>query len=74
MVREKFYNSIKARYKDAEPNLFAYNTERPHQGRGLNGRPPADVFVRCLPKLGTAKGRQEEETCLNQNSAQNANC
>ena len=36
--------------KDLDAYLIRYNTERPHQGRGMKGRTPADVFVRCLPK------------------------
>jgi hypothetical protein len=28
----------------------AYNTKRPHQGRGMNGRTPITVFKAGLPK------------------------
>ena len=31
------------------------NTERPHQGCGMKGRTPAEVFVRCLPKPKTPR-------------------
>ena len=41
--------------KDLDAFLVGYNTERPHQGRGMKGRTPADVFVRCLPKPKTPK-------------------
>ena len=34
---------------------ISYNTERPHQGRGMKGRTPADVFVRYLPEPKTPK-------------------
>ena len=27
-----------------------YNTKRPHQGRGMNGRTPAKVFCDGIPK------------------------
>jgi hypothetical protein len=30
--------------------LVTYNTRRPHQGRGMNGRTPATVFKAALPK------------------------
>ena len=30
--------------------LVTYNTRRPHQGRGMNGRAPAKAFARAIPK------------------------
>ncbi len=36
--------------KDLDAYLIVYNTQRPHQGRGMNGRTPADVFARCCRK------------------------
>lgn len=36
-------------------DAFRHNTERPHQGRGMKGRTPVDVFVRCLPKSKRAR-------------------
>jgi hypothetical protein len=30
--------------------LVTYNTKRPHQGRGMNGRTPITVFTAGLPK------------------------
>jgi hypothetical protein len=30
--------------------LIAYNTRRPHQGRGMNGRTPIQAFIDGLPK------------------------
>ena len=50
MGRKKFYDSIEAMQKDLDAYLIRYNTERPHQGRGMKGRTPADVVIRCLPK------------------------
>ncbi len=35
--------------------LVTYNTQRPHQGRGMNGKTPAGVFARCLPKIKKPK-------------------
>ena len=40
---------------DLNAYLVGYNTERPHQGRGMQGKTPADVFVRWLPKPKTPK-------------------
>ena len=50
MGRKKFYESTDEMQKDLDAYLVRYNTERPHQGRGMNGKTPAEVFVRCLPK------------------------
>ena len=30
--------------------LVGYNQRRPHQGRGMNGRTPAQAFIQGLPK------------------------
>jgi len=50
MGRKKFYESIEEMQKDLDAWLVHYNTKRPHQGRGMGGRTPAEAFVRCLPK------------------------
>ena len=55
MGRKTFYDSIEAMQTDLDAYLVGYNTERPHQGRSMTGRTPADVFVRCLPKPRTPK-------------------
>ena len=59
MGRKKFYDSIEAMQKDLDDYLIRYNTKRPHQGRGMKGKTPADVFVRCLPK--PVKPKKEEK-------------
>jgi hypothetical protein len=38
--------------------LVAYNTRRPHQGRGMNGRTPAKAFRDAIPK----HNRKEDKT------------
>ena len=58
MGRKKFYDGIETMQKDLDAYLVSYNTARPHQGRGMKGRTPADVFVRCLPK---SKAPKEEK-------------
>ena len=50
MGRKKLYESIDAMQKDLDTFLVHHNSEWPHQGRGMKGRTPAEVFVRCLPK------------------------
>ena len=41
--------------RTSTPTLVCYITERPHQGRGMKGKTPAEVFVRCLPKPKTPR-------------------
>jgi hypothetical protein len=36
--------------KDLDVFLVSYNTKRPHQGRGMKGRTPYQVFKERLPK------------------------
>ena len=55
MGRTKFYVSISEMQTDLDAYLVTYDTRRPHQGRGMNGRTPADVFARCLPKTKKPK-------------------
>ena len=35
--------------------LKAYNTERAHQGRGMQGRTPRQAFIDGIPRPETAK-------------------
>ena len=59
MGRKKSYESIKEMQKDIHAYPFTYNTKPPHQGLGINGRTPADIFQRCRPK---PKKQKEEKT------------
>lgn len=47
--RTKWYESVEEMQKDLEEYLAIYNTERAHQGRGMNGRTPLVVFLEGLP-------------------------
>lgn len=42
--RQKWYESVEEMQKDLEEYLAVYNTKRPHQGRGMNGRTPFQAF------------------------------
>jgi transposase InsO family protein len=42
--------------------LIDYNTKRPHQGRGMNGRTPATVFAAGLPKVKPQKEVKQKIT------------
>ena len=65
MGRKKFYDSIEAMQNDLDAYLSTYNTQWPHQGRGMKGKTPAEVFVRCLPKPKTPKEEKNEKSRLN---------
>ncbi len=73
MRRKTFHESIEARQKALDAHLVHSNTERPHQGRGMKGRTPADVFMRRAQAQET-KGGQNENSGLNQNPAMSGNC
>lgn len=53
--RTKWYESIAEMQTDLDAYLVVYNTERPHQGRGMNGRTPLKAFTDGLPKEDTTK-------------------
>lgn len=61
MGRTKFYESVDEMQTDLDAYLVTYNTKRPHQGRGMNGRTPATVFKAGLPKPKTATPKSKEE-------------
>ena len=48
--RTKWYEALEEMQKDLEGYLVSYNTKRPHQGRGMKGRTPYQVFKERLPK------------------------
>lgn len=59
MGRTKFYEGVEEMQTDLDAYLVTYNTKRPHQGRNMNGRTPATVFVAGLPK--PEKGKEEKQ-------------
>ena len=48
--RKTWYESIERMQKDLHAFLVTDNTKRPHQGRGMKGRTPQQVFEAGLPK------------------------
>jgi len=46
--REKFYESVGEMQADLEEYLVRYNTKRPHQGRGMDGKTPLQAFKKGL--------------------------
>lgn len=47
--RTKGYEALAEMQTDLDEYLKHYNTKRPHQGRGMNGRTPCDVFRAGIP-------------------------
>ena len=48
--RTTFYEDLPQMQSDLDAFLRKYNHERPHQGRGMNGRTPAKAFLDGKPK------------------------
>jgi transposase InsO family protein len=48
--RRTWFETIDEMQKVLDDYLATYNTKRPHQGRGMNGRTPITVFKAGLPK------------------------
>lgn len=53
--RRTWFETIEEMQAVLDDYVFAYNTKRPHQGRGMNGRTPSQAFLEGLPKPDTQK-------------------
>lgn len=53
--RRTWFETIEEMQTVLDDYLVAYNTRRPHQGRGMNGRTPAKAFIEGLPKPANPK-------------------
>ena len=42
--------------------LEGYNTKRPHQGRGMNGRTPIRAFTEGMPKTSNTEVTSQTKT------------
>ncbi|MBI3581385.1 MAG: IS481 family transposase [Nitrospinae bacterium] len=61
MGRKKWYESLDEMQADLEAYLLHYNTERPHQGRNMNGMRPIEAFVNGLPAETQPAEKEVEE-------------
>ena len=57
--RRTWFETIDEMQTSLDDYLVTYNTRRPHQGRGMNGRTPITVFKAGLPK---PKPEKKEKT------------
>jgi transposase InsO family protein len=53
--RRTWFETIEEMQGVLDDYLVIYNTRRPHQGRGMNGRAPAQAFIEGLPKPASQK-------------------
>lgn len=51
--RTVWYETVEEMQKALDAWLLRYNAERPHQGRGMNGRTPQQAFMDGLPAKET---------------------
>ena len=66
--RRTWFETIEEMQKPLDDYLAGYNTKRPHQGRGMNGRTPITAFKVGLPKPAP----QEKENSALQTLATNS--
>lgn len=59
--RTQWYETIEEMQQDLNGYLEQYNTQRPHRGRGMNGRTPEQVFLAGLPQPSTPPGKEVRE-------------
>ena len=57
--REKFYETVGEMQVDLDAYLVRYNTKRPHQGRGMNGKTPLQAFKKGLKLRPKTKPKEE---------------
>ncbi len=48
--RKTWFETIEEMQTVLDAYLISYNTRRPHQGRGMNGRTPAKAFRDGIPR------------------------
>jgi transposase InsO family protein len=63
--RKTWFESIEEMQVVLDEYLVGYNTKRPHQGRGMNGRTPLVAFREGLPKPEAKKEKAKPEKQTN---------
>jgi hypothetical protein len=64
--RRTWFETIDEMQVALDDDLVVYNTTRPHQGRGMNGRTPVTVFKAGLPK---PKPQKKAKTTLHKTAS-----
>ena len=60
--RRTWFESIEEMQAVLDEYLEAYNTKRPHQGRGMNGRTPIRAFTEGMPKTTNTEVTSQTKT------------
>lgn len=63
--RTRWYETLEEMQADLDVYLVHYNTKRPHQGRGMNGRTPYQVFKEGRPRKTSKKAAAAEKKEVN---------
>ncbi|HEY0281924.1 MAG TPA: integrase core domain-containing protein, partial [Rhizomicrobium sp.] len=67
--RKTWFETIEEMQVVLDEYLVGYNTKRPHQGRGMNGRTPLVAFREGMPKSEAKKEKIKPEKQPNQIAA-----
>ena len=59
--RTTWYESVSEMQEDLDAYIETYNRNRPHRGRGMEGRTPYRVFRKGIPKPRTPKESTKKE-------------
>ncbi len=62
--RTTWYESVSEMQKDLDAFIETYNRNRPHRGRGMEGRTPYQVFKKGIRKPRSRKKSAGKEACL----------
>ena len=60
--RRTWFESIEEMQAVPNEYLEGYNTKRPHQGRGMNGRTPIRAVAEGVPKTSTTQVTSQTKT------------
>ncbi|MCA3403942.1 MAG: transposase, partial [Roseomonas sp.] len=60
--RRTWFETIEEMQAVLDEYLEGYNTKRPHQGRGMNGRTPIRAFTEGMPKTNNTEVTSQTKT------------
>ena len=60
--RRTWFETIEEMQAVLDDYLEGYNTKRPHQGRGMNGRTPIRAFTEGMPKTSNTEVTSQTKT------------
>lgn len=61
MGRKKWYDALDEMQRDLDAYFVTYNTKRPHQGRGMNGRTPYQAFIDDTKKARSKRAQKDSK-------------